>query len=366
MDSKYPNTPSPSPTPLATPLSTPASQFPGNEHARVAARPSRGPVILLALLCIALGVGLFVLLCVNLFSAASSLGPVANIEESHHSGDMYAQKKVAIISVTGVMLEGNGFTKKQIDRVRDDEDVEAIVLRVNSPGGAVTAADYLYHHLKELRDDRNLPIVVSMGPMAASGGYYVAMAASDEERVIFCEPTGMTGSIGVIMPRYDISGLLEDYNVKSDAIVSHPYKELGSWTKNLDEKDRPRLQAQIDLLFNRFKDIVREGRPHFANDDEALDQVATGEVFTGLEAKELMLVDEVGFIEEAIERAAELGNLSKGNYQVVQYDRSPTLMDALTGSVEAPSHPLDTKQLLEMSTPRAYYLYSWLPGFVPR
>ena len=333
----------------------------------IVVRSSWVPMILMMLLCAAMGAGLLISLVLNVIYGAAYSQYVqtdSSIIETHHSGDEFATKKIAIISVNGVMLESNGFTKKQIDRVRDDDKVKAIVLRVNSPGGAVTAADYLYHHLKETRDERQIPIVVSMGSMAASGGYYVAMAASDEERVIFCEPTGITGSIGVIIPRYDISKLLAKYDIESDSIVSHEHKELGSWTKELQPEERRRLQAQVDLLFNRFKDIVREGRPQLANDEDALTQVATGEVFTGTQAKDLMLVDEVGFIEDAIERAVELTDLGSDDYRVVQYSRTPTLADALTGSVEAPHHPLDTRQILEMSTPRAYYLYSWLPGFV--
>lgn len=333
----------------------------------VVVRSSVVPMILMVILCAFLGVCLIGSIIFNIYTAAAyaQYFPTdTETLESFHSGERTATKKIAIISVSGVMLQSNGFAKRQIDRVRKDENVEAIVLRINSPGGAVTAADYLYHHLGELRDEKDVPIVVSMGSVAASGGYYVAMAASDDERVIFCEPTGITGSIGVIIPRYDISELLKEYNVKSDSIVSHPLKELGSWTNEMTPEERMRLQSQVDLLFNRFKDIIREGRPQFANDEDALTQVATGEVFTGLQAKELMLVDDVGFIEDAIERAAELAKLDSDEYRVVQYNRPATLADALTGSIESQQNP--AQQVFEMTTPRAYYLYSGLPGFVPQ
>ena len=335
----------------------------------VVVRSSVVPMILMVMLCIFLGVCLIGSVIFNIYSAAAyaQYFPTdTETLESFHSGDKFAARKIAVIKVSGVMLQGDGFTKRQIDRVRKDRNVEAIVLRIDSPGGAVTAADYLYHHLKELREEKDVPVVVSMGSMAASGGYYVAMAASDEERVIFCEPTGITGSIGVIIPRYDISALLKEYNVKSDSIVSHEHKEMGSWTKEMTTEERMRLQSQVDLLFNRFKDIVREGRPQFAKDEDALNQVATGEVFTGLQAKELMLVDDVGFIEDAIERAAELADLDPDEYRVVEYNRPATLADALAGSVDAPQNPLNAQRIFEMTTPRAYYLYSGLPGFVPQ
>ena len=341
----------------------------GATPSTVVVRSSVVPVILMVMLCIGLGFGLLISIGFNIYSAAaySQYFPSeTDIYEQYHSGSKTASKKIAVISVSGVMISGDGFTKQQIDRVRKDDDVEAIVLRINSPGGAVSAADYLHHHLSELRDEKNVPIVVSMGSVAASGGYYVAMTASDEERVIFCEPTGITGSIGVIIPRYDISELLKEYNVKSDSIVSHPFKEMGSMTKELTPEERRRLQSQVDLLFGRFKDIIREGRPVFAKDEDALDQVATGEVFTGVQAKELMLVDDVGFIEDAIERAAELAKLESDKYRVVQYGRPATLAESLVGTVEAPENPLNAERIFEMTTPQAYYLYSGLPGFAPQ
>ena len=101
------------------------------------------------------------------------------------------------------------FAKKQIDQVRDDNHVKAVVLRVDSPGGTVTGSDYIYHHLKKLAEERQIPMVVSMGSVAASGGYYVAMAAGEKENTIYAEPTTWTGSIGVIIPHYDLTGLLE-------------------------------------------------------------------------------------------------------------------------------------------------------------
>ena len=104
---------------------------------------------------------------------------------------------MAIITVSGVIVDGDGYVKKQIERVRQDEDVKAIVLRVNTPGGTVTGSDYILHHLNRLRAERKLPLVVSMGSVAASGGYYVSMAVGDQPQSIYAEPTTTTGSIGV-------------------------------------------------------------------------------------------------------------------------------------------------------------------------
>ncbi len=339
----------------------------------VVVRTSVVPLVLMVVVAIALAVGLLVSLGFNIYSAsayAQYFQTDAKVREAYHSGSKTAADKIAIVELSGVMLNGNGFTKKQIDHVRDDDSVKAVVLRVNTPGGAVSAADYLFHHLKKLRDERKIPVVVSMGSIAASGGYYVSMAAGDPnasaadepKKLIFAEPTCITGSIGVIIPRYDLHDLLEKkLDITSDNIVSHQFKELGSWTKELTPPERAKLQQQVDLMFARFKEKVVEGRPMFAKDEDALNQVATGEVFTGEQAKDLMLVDDVGFIEDAIASAADLANLGNDNYRVVEYKSPPTLADALIGQVESPARPINTQAILEMATPRAYYLYSWLP-----
>ena len=161
----------------------------------------------------------------------------------------------------GVIMDGDGFVKQQIDRVRQDDMCKAVVVRVDSPGGTVTGSDYIYHHLKRLREERQIPLVVSMGSVAASGGYYVSMAVGDQERSIFAEPTTTTGSIGVIMPHYDISGLLKQFQIEDDSIASHPRKQLLSMTRPMSDEDREIIQDYIDDSFSRFKEIVKSGRP---------------------------------------------------------------------------------------------------------
>ena len=242
------------------------------------------------------------------------------LTERYHSLSKVARNKIAIITVSGVIVDGEGYVKKQIERVRQDEDVKAIVLRVNSPGGTVTGSDYILHHLNRLRAERKLPLVVSMGSVAASGGYYVSMAVGDQPKSIYAEPTTTTGSIGVMIPHYDLSGLLERINVKDDTLVTHPRKEMLSMTKPMSEDQRALLAVYLKEAFNRFKQIVKDGRPVFRRDEEALDRLATGEIFTGPQAKERGLVDEIGFIEDAIDRVMELANLTKEATRVVRYE----------------------------------------------
>ena len=289
-------------------------------------------------------------------------GTTNSIAERFHSGSKSASDKVAIVKVRGAIMEGTGYIKNQIDRVAEDENVKGIVLRVNSPGGTVSGSDYIYHQLNEMLDDREIPLVVSMGPLAASGGYYISMAVGDQEDSIFAEPTTTTGSIGVIMPHYDISGLLEKYDVKNDAIVSHPRKQLLSMTKEISEEDRKVLQRYVDQAFDRFKGIVLDGRPEFQANPEKLDELATGEIFSAEQAEIDGLVDRIGFLDDAVDRCIELTGLDKENVRVVKYKRPVTLLEAAGVSVNAKDSQM---QLLEMTVPRAYYMLTTLPGITP-
>ena len=303
---------------------------------------------------------------------ASYFSPPGGPQEKYHSLSKEATKKIAIIQVSGTIVEGEDFVKEQLDRVTKDKEVVAVVLRIDSPGGTVTRSDYLYHHLRELASDekRELPMVVSMGSMCASGGYYMAMAVGDQEDAIFAEPTTWTGSIGVVIPHYDFSGLLASYNVKDDSIASHKNKLMGSPTRELSGEERAAerelLQNLVNISFNRFKDIVRAGRPKLAEDDAALDKVATGEIFTASQALELGLIDKIGFIEDAIERAAELAGRDTKNLRCVKYEDPPVTLTELLSAQSTETNVLsgDLRSLLDLTAPRAYYLCTWLPSIL--
>jgi protease-4 len=285
------------------------------------------------------------------------------IQEKFHSLSQLATDKIAVIEVAGTIVRGErGFVKRQIDRVRKDDNVKGVVLRVNSPGGSVSASDYILHHLQQLRDEKGIPIVVSMGGLAASGGYYVSMAVGDQEDSIFAEPTTTTGSIGVIVPHYNISGLMETLKVVDDSIVSHPRKRMLSMTRPESEEHREIIQKYVNQAFERFKEIVKSGRPAFREDDTSLVDLATGEIFSAPTALENGLVDRIGFIEDAIDRVIELARVDKDDVRVVRFDRRTTLISAI-GFAKGEGSELDTTELL---TPKAYYLWTTLPGVTAR
>jgi protease IV len=296
----------------------------------------------------------------------SYFSPADAPQEKYHSLARYAPKKIAIINVEGTIWDvEDGFAKKQIDRVAEDPDVVAVVLRINSPGGTITGSDYLYHHLRELVKERELPVVVSMGSLCASGGYYIAMAVGNEQNTIFAEPATWTGSIGVIIPHFDISTPMAAYGIRDDSVVSGPYKELGSITKRMTPEERKILQTLVDVSFQDFKDIVISGRPKFKDDPTALDAVATGQIFTAKQAVENGLVDKIGFIEDAITRATELAGYNADDVRCVKYEPSPSLMGELFGGKSQAAAPArgetELARLIDLTAPRAYYLWTWLP-----
>lgn len=289
------------------------------------------------------------------------------IQEKFYAGDENATKKIAIISITGAIGSGEGYVKHQIDRVREDESVEGVIVRVDSPGGTVTGSDYIFHHLNRLRQERKLPIVVSMGGMAASGGYYVSMAVGDQEQSIYAEPTSVTGSIGVIIPHYDISGLLNEFGVKDDSIVTHPRKQMLSMTREIPEEHRQLLQDHVDSTLGRFIEVVKSGRPKL-REGEGLQfgeiDLATGEIFTADKAVEYGLIDKIGFIEDAIERVCELQGLGVDEVRVVRYSPPPSLFNFSSLKVQQGVGAGTLLEALENTAPRAYVLCSWAPPMI--
>ena len=303
-------------------------------------------------------------------SYRSYFSPADAPQEKYHSLSETATDKIAIIKVEGAILDAEGFVKKQIDRVREDDSVKAVVLRIDSPGGTVTASDFLYHHIRDMIKDRELPIVVSMGSICASGGYYMAMAAGEAEDVIYAEPTTWTGSIGVVIPHYDVSGLLSSWHVKDDSIASHKYKLMGSPTRQLTpeekEEERELLQELVDESFERFKQIVVSGRPKLKGDEETLSEATTGRIFTADQAKSLKLVDRIGFLDVAINRAAELAGREPSSLRCVHYEEPPSSLKMLLGAKSGvlPSSNVDLSAILDLTAPRAYYLCTWLPAIL--
>jgi protease-4 len=310
---------------------------------------------------------------VSLLSALASAGAFAQyfqrdtrVVEKYHSLARFASDKVAIVGLTGAILGGDGFARAQLDQIADDPAVKAVVLRVDSPGGTVSGSDEIHHRLAKLAKDRDLPVVVSMGGIAASGGYYVAMANGGRDDVVFAEPATLTGSIGVIIPHFDLSKALKKFDVRDDSIASGELKEMLSPTKErtpaLADRERRLVQSLVDDMFARFKEVVRAGRPKL--DADAVDKVATGQIFTARQALDAGLVDRIGFLEDAVARAVELAGLTEKTARVVKYTKPRGLIEEVLGGDAGPGASLDLAAVAELGTPRGWYLCSLWPALV--
>ena len=308
--------------------------------------------------------GSFFLNLILLAVSASMLGDgTPRVQEKFVSRDKNAEDKIVILPIEGVILESeDGFVKRAIDTAMKDEHVKAVVLRVDSPGGSVSGSDYIYHHLRQLAETKKIPIVVSMGSIAASGGYYVSMAVGHESKTIFAEPTCFTGSIGVIIPHYNIAGFMEEHGLADDSIASHDLKKMGSITKAMTSDEKDIFEALVKDSFRQFKEVIHSGRSEFEKNPEKLNALATGRIYSAVQAKKNGLIDDIGYLEKAVDRAIELAQLDGKKFKVVRYKQETGLGSILLGGQSGKSESLDLKALLEMTTPNAYYLASWLPG----
>lgn len=254
---------------------------------------------------------------------------------------------VAIVRVEGVIASGGSSTGyiggafsdeivKYLARAEADDWVKAIVLRIDSPGGGVVASNEIYERLLEI----DKPIVASMGETAASGGYYVACAADK----IVANPATMTGSIGVVLQVVGLEELLEKVGVEVVVIKSGSHKDIGGFHRDMTEEERALFQTMIDELCQGFVQIVAQSR---RLPEERVRELADGRAYTGQQAQQLGLVDELGNLPRAVELAAEMGGI-KGEPRLVEYRREPSLFDLLFGMVSPSRSFLNVLDLLEL------------------
>ncbi len=306
-------------------------------------------------------------------------------------GDEDAKIKIAVIRIEGVLMDGmTGYALKQIEQAAEDEKVKAIVVRIDSPGGTVSASEELHQSLTQLRDGalRKFPkskpkkIVVSMGAIAASGGYYIAMPA---EKIV-ADPICITGSIGVYASLPNVAELINRNGVKFELIKAGGIKASGSPFHELTPQERQPWQDMVDSSYDHFLEIVTGGRPNLTKGklrDEAVvreriprrdgkgnvvkdwfgrsdlvDYVryrADGGTFTAAEALKYGLIDEIGTLEKAVEAVAQAAQLSK--YQVVAYEKPATLLHTLLGvRAKSVAAGLDARRLSSVASPRLWYL----------
>lgn len=259
--------------------------------------------------------------------------------------------KIAVIYVDGMIVGGRGQVSlfaegggtdaliRQLHTARDDAAVKAIILRINSPGGTVPASQEVGEELKKIRA-AGKPVITSMADMAASGGYWLA-ACTDK---IYANPSTITGSLGVYMPYSNWEELYKKIGVRQEKIKSGPHKDILSPDRQLTEEERDIIQVMVDDMYNQFVEVIAEGR-HL--DPAKVRELADGRIYTGRQAKEVGLVDELGNMYDAIDGAANMVGI-QGEPEIIEYGKMNAL-EALLGAQDTHKpEQLMLKQLTEI------------------
>lgn len=286
------------------------------------------------------------------------------VAESQH---WLCHKKVAIIDVEGMIINARtggllggadnpmSTFREKLDLAADDPHVKAVVLRINSPGGAVTASDIMYQDVLNFRKDTHKPVVACMMDVAASGGYYLAMSCDR----VYAHPTTVTGSIGVIMSLYNASGLMKLVGVASNPIKSGPNKDIGNPARDMTPEERAILQGMVDSFYNQFVQVVVRGR---GLPEERVRVLADGRVYTGLDAKNLGLIDEIGYLEDAIQAAMDLACIKDA--RIIAYDHCHGYRGSIYAGI--PNIPSQINVKLDIpgmgQSTGAAFMYLWEPG----
>lgn len=245
--------------------------------------------------------------------------------------------KIAIIPIKGIITAQStkklffetssivDIVKKQLEQAADDDDVKAVILEINSPGGGITASDIIYKKILDFKEKTNKKVIVSMQDVAASGAYYISVTADK----IISHPTTVTGSIGVIMPLINIASLVEKYGIEDASIKSGKMKNIGSPLKKMSDEEREVLLSIVNEMYTRFLKIISDGRNMKIEDVRRL---ADGRIYTGSQALDNGLVDQLGYIEDAISIAKEMTGLKEA--KVIKYRKMFTLAEIFAGSMD--------------------------------
>ncbi len=224
-----------------------------------------------------------------------------------------SKNRIGVVNIQGTISTSREIVK-WIDKLKRDDSIKGIILRINSPGGSVAASQEIYQAVREASLVK--PVVASMGDIAASGGYYVACGATK----IVANPGTLTGSIGVIAKLPNIKKLLEKLGIKSETITSGKFKATGSLTKELTEEEREYIQSLVNDLHQQFVEAVAKGR-HLPI--EKVKTIANGKVYTGRQAKLLGLVDILGGFDTALREVKKMCKI-KGEVSLVEGPKRET------------------------------------------
>jgi protease IV len=278
--------------------------------------------------------------------------------------------KILLMDVSGVLSDETGGlvlgtppprvpivarVREELQKAEEDDAVKALIVRINSPGGTITSSDLIYREIDTFKTRRKIPVVAVMMDVAASGGYYAALAAD----TIVALPTTVTGSIGVIMLTVNAQGLMEKIGVAPLAIKSGDMKDAGSPFRPLTAQERAVFQSVIDQMYGRFVTLIARSRKI---PEDRVRTFADGRIYTAEQAKALGLVDEIGYMDDVVAAARKAAGVEEA--RVVMYQRPKDYRANFYSAAPAPVPGLETSlqqltALVSGSGPR--FLYLWWP-----
>ncbi|MBA2442884.1 MAG: signal peptide peptidase SppA [Rubrobacter sp.] len=290
---------------------------------------------------------------------AGSSAERASWEEVYVSGE--GADRIAVVPVVGAIAAGEGgllgdqtaspeALRAQLDQAADDDSVRAVILEVDSPGGGVVPSDVMHQEVVRFMEENEKPLVVSMGSTAASGGYYISAPA---DRILANRST-MTGSIGVVFPYTNFEEALDDFGIDYDPLTSGEFKDLASPADELTDEEREILQSQIEDSYDQFVGVIAEGRDL---PEERVREIGDGRTYTGSQAEEIGLVDELGNLEDAARASRELADLEEA--EVFRYEPRQGLLSSLQARlVPRPPEALEALRAAGLDpSPELQYLY---------
>jgi protease-4 len=247
------------------------------------------------------------------------------------------------------------FFIEKLDKAKEDPNVKAVVLRINSPGGGVTASDIMHRKLRRFAEEKQVPVVAVLEDVGASGAYYLACGAD----TILAHETSVVGSIGVMVQTVSFSGTMKKLGIEAEAVTSGSRKDMASPLKPLDKEDLAILQGIVDEYYQRFLGVVARGRPEL--ESEAIKKLADGRVFTGRQAKANGLIDDCGYLDDAIELAKTKSGSAR--VRVVMYHRPwGRKANAYAAMPTAPAQfnllNITVPDLVALGRPRFLYLWT--------
>ena len=281
------------------------------------------------------------------------------------------KEKVLIVEISGIISEEEkrgiaGLSgepdmvariKEELKTAAKDKHVKAVILRINSPGGTVTASDMIYHEIEQFKKKTGNKVIACIMDLGASGGYYVAVSADK----IVAHPTTVTGSIGVIMLNLSVEGLLQKIGVKDTSIKTGEHKDMGSPLKTMTDEERKIFQGVLDNMYERFLSVIAENRKELTQ--EKLRLLADGRIYTARQALENGLIDQIGYLDEAITLAKQEAGLTTA--RVVVYHRPGAYKNNIYSQLGNSGFgtinllTIDLKTFARSGTPS--FMYLWAP-----